>query len=117
MTAGRWDFRIPQGDAFDVTFALTEDDGSIMDLTDYTATMQLRVAQAEDTFVADWTDFLTIDGPAGEIVLDVPADSTLLDRPRGVHILRLIPPTGAEDRFRLLQGTWLLDFGPSGETP
>lgn len=117
MTAGRWDFRIPQGDAFEVSFAVTEDDDSIMDLTGFSATMQLRVSQDEDTFVADWSDHLTIDGPAGEIALDVPSTDTEIDKPRGVYILRLIPPTGADDRFRLLQGAWFLDLGPTGETP
>lgn len=118
ITVGRWDFRIPQGDAFDVSIALTDDNDDILDLTGYDATMHLRVSQDEDTFVADWSSYLTIDGPAGVIVLDVPSTATQeIDTPRGSHILRLIPPTGAEDKFRLVQGAWFLDQGPTGETP
>lgn len=107
--AGLYHLVVEQGAAFVRTFLYTDDDDVAVNLTGYTARAQLREAYGDAEAVSDWTAYLTIDALAGTITLQVPATVTAaITASRGVWDLELVPPTGADDAIRLLNGKWTL---------
>lgn len=58
--ATTYNFTIDAGATFSVEFAIKNDDGSIFDLTGYTATMQIKDMPTSPTFVLETTPTLTV---------------------------------------------------------
>lgn len=70
---------IYQGQTFDDRLALTNADGTPVDLTGYSARMQARTDVADATPVLDWSSVdgeIVIDGPGGALSFNVSADAT-----------------------------------------
>lgn len=66
------DLVIKQGSTYRQEFVYKDDDNEIVDLTGYTARMQIRPDVESETIIADLTtenDGITIDGPNGSIEL------------------------------------------------
>jgi hypothetical protein len=106
MSAGIYHFTIEQGAVFGRIFDWVDDADQPVDLTGYTAAMQLRETYASPVALT-WTAFLTVAGPEGRVSVLVPAPQTAaITLARGVYDLELTPPSGAASTFRLLQGQW-----------
>jgi hypothetical protein len=80
MAAGTYDLFIEQGATFIQDFEYFEPDGTTpIDLTGYTARMQIRSNKASNTALADLTTTngkLAIDGPNGKVTITIPATDT-----------------------------------------
>ncbi|WP_458089482.1 hypothetical protein [Streptomyces malaysiensis] len=104
MAAGAWDLQIEQGTTFAETYTTTNDDGSAIDWTGWTARAQIRVLAAPDAeLLLDLTPYLTITGAA--ITVLVPATITAELTRSGRWDLELTDGTVV---MRLLQGRALL---------
>lgn len=104
MTAGAWDLQIEQGATFAETYTSTNDDGSAVDWTGWTAEAQIRVLAAPDAeLLLDLTPYLTITGAA--ITLVIPATITADLTRSGRWDLEL---SSGGTVTRLLQGRALL---------
>lgn len=72
--------RVPQNGIWQVTFKVTLANAPV-DVTGWTAEMQLRKTKPSNIILADYTTsgggFITLDGPSGSIFLDVPASVTV----------------------------------------
>jgi hypothetical protein len=72
--------RIPQNGIWQVTFAVVLANAPV-DITGWTADMQIRRVKTSSTILAEFTTnpggYITLDGPNGNILLDVPASVTL----------------------------------------
>lgn len=111
MIPGNWDFDIYQGSRFSVQLEWKDEDGNLVDMTDYTWKMQLRESYKSSTVlltlqttpgVEDGS--IVIDG-LGLFTLSIPADITQdLDFTHAVYDLEFTPPAGAEFRDKLLRG-------------
>lgn len=114
MTAAAYDFVpnsegrpfIEQGANFTQTLRRKTEDGQLINLTGYTARMQIRATQAAPAFLLELTtenNRITIDGPNALITLKLNATETAdIDWSKGVYDLELITPAG--DVERILQG-------------
>jgi hypothetical protein len=109
MTAGVWSITIEQGSVFNLHLKYKDNLGVVIDLTGYTARMQVRKSvKSNDILLALTTENggITIGGSAGTINIKAIAEHTaLLTIKSGVYDLELIPPSGEDDVFRLLQGS------------
>lgn len=105
MTAGIYNTTIDQGSVWTVTFVYKDDAGVAINLSGYTAAMQLR--QNYDSTVADLTlttsnGGITITGATGTIVVTATATQTgALDAGYYVYDLEL---TNGANVSRLVQG-------------
>ncbi len=111
MPAAFWPLTLEQGEDFDLELTYSDDDGPI-DLTGYTARMQVRETIDSPTPLAEFnTDgggYVTIDGPPGKIFVSVPADTTSAwTWHYGVYSLEIYSPTGKKKR--LLKGSFTMD--------
>lgn len=82
------------------------DTDAIIDLTSYTARMQIRETLASATAVYEGTtdDDITIDGSAGKVSLEIPPATTAAwTWTRGVYDLEVISPEGRV--YRIAEGT------------
>lgn len=71
--------KIWQGQTFDFGFKLENDDGTPVDLTGYTASMEIREDVTSPTFIRQWgtaDGHIVIDGPNGTIAFDVSGAET-----------------------------------------
>lgn len=72
MAAANHDFEIEQGTTLDKPFIWKDSTGTPVDLSGYTARMQLRPSKSSDTVLVDLTTEnggITLGGPTGEITL------------------------------------------------
>jgi len=87
LTAGQYDFIIEQGATFQRVFAWTDSDDQPVDLTGYTARLQVRRSTSSSTIYLDlsseapgggdtFIQAITIDALAGTLTVDVDADVT-----------------------------------------
>lgn len=109
MTAAYYRIEIEQGATWNPTLTVT-DTGGAVDLTGYTARMQIRETVDSPTPLAELAtgDGISIDGPAGQITLLITADtSTAWDWHSGVYDLELVDPGGGVER--LLKGDVRID--------
>lgn len=70
---------IYQGQTFDDRLALSNADGTPVNLTGYSARMQARADITDTTPILDWSSIdgeIVIDGPNGTITFNVTADAT-----------------------------------------
>ena len=114
MSIGTYNIEARQGDRLVRTFTYADDFGAAIDLTGYTARMQVRAQAAAKTTVLDLDSAalggLTITAATGTIVLEVSAtDMAAITLTSGVYDLELVPPTGEADVFTLLEGKWTMD--------
>lgn len=110
MAAGIYNFTCEQGATFTRVINATDDAGDPIDLTGYTARMQVRRdIDATATLIELTTENgrITLGGEAGTITLNIDADDTS-DIPRpGVYDLELESASGIV--IRLLKGAFYLD--------
>lgn len=109
--SGTWNFTIEQGTDFSVTW--TWQSGGPVDLTGYTAHMQIRPSNADATSVVylDLTSSsgITLGGSAGTIAVFLPASVTsALTFGNAVYDLKMT--NGSGNVTRLLQGAVTLSY-------
>lgn len=104
--ARRYDLKIDQGADFDLTVTWRDSNGTPIDLTGYTAALQIRrTVDAPDPPLVDLANGsgITLGGVAGTVDIAVPAADTRDFQPGGgVWDLELTSPGGVVTR--LLQG-------------
>ena len=105
--AARYDFYINQGTTWSVSLTYKDDQGVPIDLSNYTAKMQIRLSVESSKVLLELSTTngkITIDGPNGRIQLQLePNDTTSLGLVRrGVYDLELTSPSLIVDR--LLEG-------------
>lgn len=109
MIPGRWDFSIFQGSKWSVTVRWKDELGNAIITTGYDWKMQIRESYDSLTPIATLdnatpTGGITDDG-AGLLVLSIPASVTqVMDFSTAVYDLEFEPPTGPDDRDKLLRG-------------
>lgn len=106
--AATYDFYINQGTTWSVSLTYKDEQGNPVDLTGYTAKMQVRPSVRSQKVLLELSTSngkITIDGPAGRIQLQLePQDTTNLGLVRqGVYDLEMTSPSLVVDR--LLEGT------------
>ena len=106
MSAGIYDFYIEQGATFTQTLIWTDGDGTPVNLTGYSARMQIRPSVTSETIILSLTSNngrITLGGATGAITLTISAvDSAALDKFSGVYDLELEAANGFVTR--LLEG-------------
>lgn len=108
MTAATHDIIIEQGSVFTLNLVYKDSLGAPVNLTGYSARMQVRHKFSSTTPVLSLvspTD-ITLGGALGTIVAKATASMTQgLGIKVGVYDLELVPPSGAGDAFRLVEGS------------
>lgn len=106
MAAGTYDFEIEQGTTFNKEFIWKDVNGDPVNLSGYTARMQVRgTVSSADVLLSMTTENsrITLGGAAGTIDLDLTAaDTAGITWRRGVYDLELVSSNGTVTR--LLQG-------------
>jgi hypothetical protein len=108
MLAGRYDITVEQGSTFNLTLTYKDQRGYVIDLSGYSARMQLRTSAASNTVVLDLTTAngrIAIDGTAGKISLLIAAADTAGLSGTGVYDLELV--NGAIVQ-RILEGSYTI---------
>lgn len=94
--------RVQQGEPFRVTLTLSDDSGALLDLTGYTARMQIRTKVDSDAAIAEWSTTssdLVLGGVAGTLAFSVATEhvnalSTTNTKEDFVYDLFLTSPDG-----------------------
>jgi hypothetical protein len=114
VAAAHWKILVEQGSTWRVVLTVYDEDGDPVDLTGYTARMQVREAVDSLSPVFSLTTpegspgGITITGPAGQVELLIPDEtSTAWTWTFGVYDLELVSPDGDVDR--LLKGEFEVD--------
>jgi len=107
MAAGKHNITIEEGSTFSQRWTYKDVNGNPIDLTGYTARMQVREKHSSSTAVIDISDGngITLGGAAGTIDIEIlPAATINLALPKGfgVYDMELTPPDGKT--FRLMEG-------------
>jgi hypothetical protein len=106
ITPGNRNLMIFQGAMYSKTFTWTNDDDSPVDLTGYTAWLQVRPHSGSETVFLEMStddDTITLGDEAGTITLELDAEATSeLDFTWGHYDLLLTSPEGAT---RLIQAS------------
>lgn len=107
MAAANYDFIIEQGSTFRKQLTYTDSAGVVVDLTGYSARMQLRTKITDANIIISLTDLnsgITFDAPNGIINLFISDTNTAaFTFKTAVYDLEIIAPGG--DVTRLLSGT------------
>lgn len=109
MPASSYDILIEQGSVFTLDLIYRDGTGVPIDLTGWEARMQIRqkYASPDPSLVSlSTTDgSIVLGGVLGTIKAKVTSELTAaLTIKRGVYDLELIPPSGEDDAFRLIEG-------------
>jgi hypothetical protein len=110
MAAAPYDITIEQGATWRTTLTVKDSTGAVVDLSGYTARMQIRPSVESTTVLLELAtaDGITITGPAGQIALVISAAATTgIAWTGAVYDLELTAPGG--DVTRLLQGRVAVD--------
>lgn len=110
MIAGDYNINIQQGATFERVLTVTESDGSILDLTGYTARMQIRPEVDSEVVYANLTTengLIVVDSVAGTISLTINASTTSAMTREGVYDLEIISSGGKI--YKLLKGIVRID--------
>jgi len=107
MTAGTYDITIEQGATFTRTLTWKDENEDAVNLTGYSARLQMRESvEAVDTFIditsGNSPDDIALGGAAGTIIIAISATTTAALTQGGVYDLELV--SGAGVVTRLLQG-------------
>lgn len=108
MAAATHNITIEQGSVFTLNLVYKDSNGAPVNLTGYSARMQVRqrYSSAEAALSLVSPTNITLGGAAGTIVAKATANMTqALDIKQGVYDLELVPPSGAGDAFRLVEGS------------
>jgi hypothetical protein len=113
MTAAVYDITIEQGATFKLVLTWKDDAGALMDLTGYTARMQVRpsIADTNPPLLNLTTEngAITLGGATGLVtVIAAAALTTAITNKKGVYDLELVDATGFVTR--LLQGAVAFNF-------
>jgi len=107
MTAGTYNLTIEQGSTLNLAMTWNDSSGAAINLTGYTARMQVRPAVESNVTLLSLTTEngrIALGGAAGTITLTVSAtDTAALAATTGVYDLELVSSGGTVTR--LLQGT------------
>lgn len=110
MAAGIYNFICEQGVTFQRSITATDSAGDLLDLTGYTARMQIRRDINATTTLAELTTEnggITLGDDAGTIDLFISADDTSDITRDGVYDLEIISPSDIV--IRLLKGKFEID--------
>lgn len=106
MSAGKYDFTLEQGATFSRDIVYKDANGAIVNLTGYSARMQIRVFKDSSAALLSATTQngkITVDGAAGKIsVVIAPSDTNALDFDKAVYDLEIESASGTV--VRLLEG-------------
>lgn len=106
MSAADYNIIVEQGATFQLNITWKDEAGVVIDITGYTARMQVRATKAATTVLLAATTengYITLGGVAGTVAISVPASVTAaLSFVRAVYDLELISSTGIVTR--LVQG-------------
>lgn len=105
MLAGQYNLIIDQGAHFERLMTITNPDGTLFDLTDFTARMQIRTEIDSSEVMCELTTEngrIALGGDQGTVTLTIPANITEDFDDEGVYDLELIDDTGKV--YRLLKG-------------
>jgi hypothetical protein len=107
MIPGKYNIVLPQGTTLSQVFTYSVD-GTIVNLTGYTARMQVREKHTSTTTILDLTTAnggIEINGPLGLITIKVSAtDSALLPAKCFVYDLEIV--SGSSIVYRIVEGTF-----------
>ena len=104
MTAAKYNITIEQGANFSRTITYKDSNGDPINLSTYTARMQIRENYNFPILVSLTTENggITLGGSEGTIVIQISAvDSALLDFDSGIHDLELVQ---VENVTRIIEG-------------
>ncbi len=116
MSAGNYDIVIEQGADYGVTLTLKDSSGTLIDLTDYTARMDIREKVDSETAILSLTEVavsgnvLTLGAGAGTIVITIKAATTAaMDFETAVYDLAIRDSGDTNDVTRVIAGQVTLD--------
>ena len=104
MSSGKHNLNIEQGASFSVQFTWKDGEHNPIDLTDYSAKLQIRASKEATAIIheADDSDGLVLGGEAGTILFTIPtADTTDFTFDNAVYDLEL---TLNGETTRLIEG-------------
>lgn len=109
MVPGRWDFDIYQGSKLSFTLRWKDENGNAIVTTGYDWKMQIRETYDSVTPIATLDNVTPtggiVDDGAGVLSFKIPAGVTqLMDFSTAVYDLEFEPPSGADDRDKLIKG-------------
>jgi hypothetical protein len=107
VTAGVYDITIEQGSVFTLPLVYKDASGTPINITGYKARMQVKKKFGADPLISLTSDAgdIVLGGALGTITAKIiaPVTATLTIK-QGVYDLDLIPPSGEDDAFRLVEG-------------
>lgn len=110
MTAAIYNLEIEQGVSFKESFVLRDSDNQLMDLTGYTARMQIRPYVSSELVLIDATSenaMIVISPTLGKVEIQLtPAQTELLTFTKSVYDMELVSPSS--EVIRLVQGVVLV---------
>jgi hypothetical protein len=108
INPGIYDITCPQGATFDKTFTITVN-GSLLNLTGYSAAMQVREAYNSSTALVSLTSSsgITLGGSAGTILVTITAAATAAIKD-GFYSYDLEITSGSGVKDRVLQGRFIV---------
>jgi len=105
--AGKLNLVIEQGARFDPVLTWKDENGVVINLTGWTARMQIRASKSEAAFLIELTTEnggITLGGAAGTISLVITGTATAaITWTKGVYDLEMVSPSGYPTR--LVEGT------------
>lgn len=103
MAAAPYDILIEQGATFQLNLVYKDSNGAPIDISGYTARMQVRRTYDAPTPLLSLTTengCITLGGVAGTVAVEAPADMTdNLPAKTGVYDLELVSPSGVVTRL------------------
>lgn len=108
MLAGQYDLTVEQGSTFNLTLVYKDQRGYVIDLSGYSARMQLRTTVGASTTALDLTTAngrIAIEGTAGKIILSIAAADTAGLSGTGVYDLELVNGLIVQ---RILEGSYTI---------
>ena len=111
MLAGTYKITCDQGATFERVITVRDSAGDLMNLTGYTARMQVRPEIESSTTLVELTTEngrITLGGVLGTITLSMTAATTAAITDEGVYDLEIISSSGAV--HRVLKGRFVLDL-------
>lgn len=107
MAAATHDIIVEQGSVFELFFEYRDCNDALIDLTDYTAQMQIREAKDSVSYFVELTetDGITLGDAAGTVLIRIAANITdALDFNKGVYDVELSEAGDSTKTRRVLEG-------------